>query len=161
MPMESAEAVPPLAYPNGWPSPPSKLELIAWRIPVLGWFVAATLENRRIRPGVLAILEQLGRRGEMPDQIWPDARRADIAKRIIKCCTAACSWEHPRFAPYDPFEIMIEWRTGDLCEVEAIMNIEEEFSMKLDDQTVERLTNMTFLEVVEYVIGQLRSSASN
>ena len=144
-----------LAYPDGWPKPPSKLELIGRWIPVLGWIVSAELERRRLQLGELAILEQLRRRSEIPDEVWPDANRAKVAKRIIQCCTAACSWDPPRFAPADPFEIIIKWRTGDLCELEAIMNIEQEFSLKLDDQTVETLTHMTLLEVADYVIDHL------
>jgi hypothetical protein len=59
-----------LAYPDGWPKPPSKLELIGRWIPVLRWIVSAALERRRLQPGELAILEQLRRRSEIPDEVW-------------------------------------------------------------------------------------------
>jgi hypothetical protein len=157
--MVTANDIHPLAYPDGWPKPPSTLEIIGRWIPVLGWMVSAALESRRLRPGSVAILEQLQRRAEIPEEVWPDAHRADVAKRIIQCCTAACCWDHPRFAPRDPFEIIIQWQTGDLCELEAVMNIEDAFSLKMDDNTVQTLLRMTLLEVVDYVIDHSSGAA--
>lgn len=152
--MSTSHEIPPLSYPIGWPKPPSKLERVGLWIPIFGWLLSSMLERNRLRPGILAILEQLDQRPEIPDGVWPDSLRADVAKRIIYCCQEACDWPHPRFAPHDPFEILIELQIGDLCELDALMRIQKEFSLKLDDDTIQALLTMKLREVVEYVISK-------
>jgi hypothetical protein len=157
--MRTTPDFPPLRYPEGWPQCPSLLERIGLWIPVVGWIVSNQLEKRRLIPGESAILDQLAARPDIPGNVWRDNDQADIANRIIECVTSECEWPHPRFAPNDPFEILIQWRTGDLCEVAALMNIEREFGMSLDDKTIDRVVRMTFGEVVDFIAASSRKVA--
>lgn len=146
----------PLAYPAGWPTPASRVELLGRWIPVFGWIVSAFLEHRRLAPGERHVMRVLSQRRPTPKSVWgDDPRRAIVAQEIVKQCTDAIGWETPFFIPEDPFEIMIRLRTGDLCEVDAIWRIEKAFSVKFDRDAVGKwIENQTsFGEVVDYILA--------
>ena len=147
----------PLTYPSGWPRPASKLELFLMWIPIIGWIFAGLLENERLHPGEKHVQQMFSLRECIPPEIWGDEQKAQIADRIAKICQHCIGWQNRNFIPEDPFEIIIAWRTGDLCEVGALMNLEKEFRCKLDNAQVQHLMGMTFGEVVIFFDNQIHS----
>ena len=71
-----------------------------------------------------------------------------------KICKEIAGWPNTYFLPADPFDIMIKWETGDLCELEVINEIEEEFSIKITRQILKKLVGSEFKDVVEFIIEE-------
>lgn len=102
--------------------------------------------------------KQLELRG-MPDDheqsnLWVNQQKIEIAGKINNICVEQIGWNKGTvFIPSDPFCLMIELYTGDLCEVEAMMAIEEEFSIKfpIDYFDEENPGDLKFKDVVEYI----------
>lgn len=89
------------------------------------------------------------------DILWECKNKAEIARKINSICIEQIAWdEDVVFLPNDPFCLMIELYTGDLCEVEAIMAIEEEFSLKFPYETFEEESpgDLKFKDVVNYIL---------
>lgn len=150
----------PLAYPPGFPEPPTLLHKILMWIPILGWTALKILQDQERDKCIEPIEEELARRGSIPRSIWPDELRAEVAEEVLCVINDELMWPNPNFIPDDPLRIMIELDTGDLCEIEAIMGLEEAFKVELlkrgkftiDPETSKEVTDMTFSEFVEYVI---------
>ena len=88
-------------------------------------------------------------------KIWTDLEHITIAQKINSICIEQIGWDEGTvFLPNDPFCLMIELYTGDLCEVEAIMAIEEDFFLKFPDEyfNEENPGDLKFKDVVDYII---------
>jgi hypothetical protein len=151
----------PLSFPEGLPREPSTCEKLLMWIPIIGWTGAAALAHLRIDPCTRSIKRQLEGRSPVPRSVWGDERRADVAEEITARINDAIGWKHPYFIPEDPFRIVIELDTGDLCEVEALMNIEEAFQTDFlekpfgSEQSVfAAAVDMTFSKFVDFVISR-------
>ncbi|REJ83997.1 MAG: hypothetical protein DWQ34_16190 [Planctomycetota bacterium] len=146
-------------YPEGWPEPPGLVEKIGRWIPVVGWIVAAALEYRRLkRPAWDFIDAQMDQRTHVPDSAWDDDEmRIEAANVVVDACVEAIGWDRPYFIPEDPFEIMIELRTGDCCELDAVFRIERAFETRLmhsENDTTRWITEgTTFGEIVDQLIA--------
>ena len=101
-------------------------------------------------------MQLLSQRQPAPKAAWGnDPRRATVAEEVVKQCTDAIGWENPLFLPEDPFEIMIQLQTGDMCEIDAIMRIEKVFSVKFSQAEIGKwVENQTsFGDVVDYILA--------
>lgn len=88
--------------------------------------------------------------------LWEAEEQYSVAKGISLICIDNIGWRPESFfIPDDPFNLMIELYTGDLCEVECITDIEEKYSFKFPDDYFkeENPGDLKFKEVVEYVIA--------
>jgi hypothetical protein len=147
--MVQSPEYPPLSYPDGWPAPPSALERICYWIPIIGWAIAGNLDAIRLGPGVRHVRALLAKRPKVLPDLWKSTEHAEVAATIAAICQEVIGWKTANFIPEDPFEIMIELRTGDLCEVEALMKIDDTFKIKLPFDGVMK---MTFADVVDYCL---------
>ena len=105
-----------------------------------------------------AVINQVGLRRNPNEQeynlLWGSRKKADIAQKINNICIELIPWNGDTvFLPEDPFCLMIELYTGDLCEVEAIMEIEKKFSIKFPDEyfNEENPGDLKFKNVVDYI----------
>ena len=90
------------------------------------------------------------------DILWEDIEKVEIANQINLICIEQIGWEKGTlFLPDDPFCLMIELYTGDLCEVEAIMAIEEVFSLEFPESFYEEKNpgDMKFKDIVGYILN--------
>ena len=154
----------PLCYPQDWPGPPSDRELSWERVPLVGKYVASYLKHRRMLAIHWEFEEQVSRRGPIPESIWgEDPRRLEAANIVIQQCVDAIGWEHPYFIPDDPFEIVIQLRTGDMCELDAILRIQRAFDVELSvNSDLGRRwyeESMTLGEMVDYLMEHSPSYA--
>ena len=100
----------------------------------------------------LDLLRQLRTRGPEDRTAWAECPRdvAALADRVSEVLTEILGWpETSVFLPDDPADIVFWDRTGDLAGVEAIMAVEEELCVKMDDEFWENLSTMTYAEVLE------------
>ena len=132
----------------------SKFERVCMCIPIVGWMVAGMIEKAKLHPAESAILKQIRDRKAAPRSDWstPDAKQ--IADRVARICQEQIGWPNSHFVPDDPFEIMIALRTGDLCEVEAIMALEEEFEIDFEKVEDDFLLKATFRDIVDWIKDQ-------
>ena len=61
----------------------------------------------------------------------------------------------------DPFELMVAWRIGDLCEIEAIMALEEEFGIDFEEQPDDFIMRATFRDVVRWILETREASQAS
>lgn len=141
----------PLCYPEGCTFTPSRLENWCTWVPIFGWLVAAVLSRSRCYGIESSIEQQLRLRDEIPDEVWPDAEERAIARRIAQISMTEIDWPNDHFIPGDPFEIMVALRTGDLCELSAMVRIEEEFGVDLAQVMFVPGANLTFGEIVKWI----------
>lgn len=153
--MSISPNVEPLKYPDNWPEPSSTELFLRW-IPVAGWIPAALLERARTEPIAEALYSQLKGRSEGFDR-WQGELRHRVAMAIIDSCVNACCWPNAYFIPDDSFEVMIEFRTGDGCEMDAIFRIEKAIGIKLSEPDVQELANLTLGGVVENLARRLEA----
>lgn len=91
---------------------------------------------------------QILARGKIPDSVWESPERLAIARKIEDILAANC-WDEPfRFHPDDPYAVVGEFEVGDLSEVEAVMDIEDSFDIKIPDKALQG----TFAELVDYIL---------
>jgi hypothetical protein len=156
--MASFPAIEPLLYPAAWPSP-SKFELFCRWVPVAGWLVGMVLQHRRIGPIVDELDRQFDSRPPVPVEYWDDELRRHIAHSLIESCVQACGWPHEHFIPSDAFGVMMEWRTGDGCEIDAMFRIEDALQLKLSNAEWKMLCELTLNDTVEYLAKRAQAAS--
>jgi len=154
--MNASSRVEPLKYPADWPEP-SRAELFLRWIPIAGWIPAALLERARTEPIADEIYSQLKSRSEGEFEYWQDKLRHRVATAVIDSCVNACCWPNSYFIPDDSFEVMIEGRTGDGCEIDAIFRIEKALAIQLTKSDVRELVNLTLGGAVESLACRLEA----
>jgi len=121
-------------------------------VPVLGWLylgMASLLRCRKIEADIIRRLE--ARDAAEVEACWQgldyDAEVRASIERIIRmrAWTDGC-----RFHPEDPWWLIGNVKTGDLCEQEIVMDIEELLGLDRDDGRLEAIHQRTFLEVIRY-----------
>jgi hypothetical protein len=145
----------PMKYPDNWPEP-SRAEIFLRWIPVAGWIPAALLERARIEPIADALNSQLKGRSEGFDH-WHGELRRRVATAIIDSCVKACCWPNAHFIPDDSFEVMMEGRTGDGCEIDALVRIEKSLGIRLSKPDVQELASLTLGGAVENLARRLEA----
>lgn len=144
----------PLRYPADWPEP-TRLELFLRWIPIVGWIPAALLERSRTEPIADDLYAKLKSRNVGSLEYWSDPLRRRVASAIIDSCVEACRWPNAYFMPDDSFEVMIEARTGDGCEWDAIFRIERALGIRFEKGDGLELVSLTLGEVVEVIAKRL------
>ncbi len=133
----------------------SYLYLLFAILPVIIISEMWTVENRKIANHIFYLGESRAMPGSTElDILWESRKKADIARKINNLCIEQIGWkENTIFLPDDPFCLMIELYTGDLCEVEAIMAIEEDFSIKFPKTFfIEEIPGeLKFQYIVDYI----------
>jgi len=140
----------PLSYSEV--PPRSAVERIGMWVPVLGWVVASVLEARRLGPCERRVREALAARPPIPSTVWDGEARARVAQDAGRGCAEAVGWPNDHFIPEDPMECVLCWRTGDLCEVEALMKLEQTFGMRFSKDETARIVGMTLSEFVDFIL---------
>jgi hypothetical protein len=128
-------------YPKGWCS----------KVPILRSILYGTRSQRYQN----CFRHQLADRGPVPDSAWVNSERLAAARVIERILEENCWFEEFRFHPDDPYSIVGEWEIGDLSEVEALMAIEEQFGIEIEDDTMNKALGEapTFGQFVDYVMG--------
>jgi predicted nucleotidyltransferase len=124
------------------------------QVPVLRELIYGTAWRRYFR----SIKRQVEQRGPIPDAVWETDERRRAAKTIEKVLSEICWGEYFTFHPDDPFYVIAEFEIGDLSEVEAMMEIETQLGIKIDDETIDRFlkNKATFGAFVDYVVSEQR-----
>jgi len=102
-----------------------------------------------------SIERQVRERGPVPEGVWGTPQRLAIAKRIEEILGKVCWPKRLSFHPDDPWLVIGELQVGDLSEVEALMEIEEQFCLDLPEDFVnETAALLTFGDLVTIVQRQ-------
>ena len=147
----------PLKYPDDWPEP-SRLELLLRWIPIAGWIAGGLMERARTEPIAEQLYSQLKARREEHTHRWQDQLRRRIANVLIDSCVEACGWPNSHFTPDDSFGVMIEARTGDGCEWDAMFRIEKSLGIKLTSDEQRSLIELTLGDAVETLASRLEAA---
>jgi hypothetical protein len=154
--MKEPSPIQPLRYPLNWPEP-SRLELILRWIPILGWIPGGILERARLEPIADKLFLQFNARSVQYPEYWNDNLRKRVAQTLIDSCAQACCWPHSHFLPQDSFGVMIEARTGDGCEMDAVFRIENALGIRLTGPEWRKLAELTLGEVVDVLAMRLKA----
>ena len=92
---------------------------------------------------------QLSDREPLPVEVWSDERKHAIFKTIAQIIQEHCRWPNSNFVPEDPCEILFWNPSGDLRDVEAVLQILDHF--RLPETLVDELRNMTLGDLVDRV----------
>ena len=149
----------PLLYPDVWPEP-SAIELTCRWVPIVGWLVGAVLERRRTGPIERNLYSQFESRPPHAVDYWRDEAQSRVAHVITDSCVQACGWPHSHFIPDDSLGVMLEFRTGDLCELDAIFRIEKALGVKLNNAEWQLLVENTLRDAVDYFLSQSDAAAN-
>lgn len=112
---------------------------------------------------VKSLKRQMKERGCVRPECWSDPERAKVAKEI-EFILSEINWgEKFSFHPDDPYYIVGEWETGDLSELEAILAIEEQYSIEISDGEIDELLNnkSSFGNFVDMVLKKIKVLANN
>ena len=141
----------PLAIPDGFPADyPDPRSEFRQRHPVWGWAVAQFHPDKwGILEGEFA--EELSKRSRSLEDEWSDFPEFWETLYLLQKIFNKHLWlEDVIFIPEDPYAVIGQLVTGDLCEVEAIMAIEEEFGIKIEETDLTPETTMVeFVRLVE------------
>ncbi len=129
-------------------------------VPFIGWVIGGALIQSKMAPVQRALSDQVSARKVPPKIDWPSSEQESIAERMGRICMEEVGWPNCHFIPEDQFEAMIEWRTGDLCEVAALMAIEGEFRVEFPEDFMSFVSNATFGSVVKWVEANQKSTAA-
>jgi hypothetical protein len=100
-----------------------------------------------------SIRRQCFERGPIPDSAWGTQERCEIVRKIRAILKEECWGEDFEFHPDDRYAIVGEFEIGDLSEIEALAEIENQFGIKIDEDMREILgDDATFGEFVDYII---------
>lgn len=131
-----------------------------YKIPILGWVAGYSRQIKAER----ALEQQPLERGPVPESAWePYHYDLYIRQRIEEIVTDNAYPKGSTFHPLDPVELIFVFRYGDLNEVEIIMDIEEAFGIKIEDEMVGRLIQdrTTFIDFIHWVQAEMdRTKAS-
>jgi hypothetical protein len=83
--------------------------------------------------------------------------RQRVGAIVAKICTDCNPWDSDSFIPDDPFWIVWGLPWGDLSEVEAIMEIEDQLAIELRDDDLRPMPDMTFGQVVDLLLNKMEA----
>jgi hypothetical protein len=137
-----------------WDSQPSKLEKVLMWIPILGWALAGSLYQVRIRPISEDIRRQLQTRSEPSPSIWgEDSQRRSIAAYIVQQIQHEFGWPNHYFIPSDPLWIAAWAHEDGLDDVSFVLNIERHYKIKINIQK-HFLRDSTLADLVDYIYNE-------
>ena len=141
----------PLEIPEGFPKDyPDRRSEFRQRHPVWGWLVAWFHLNKwRVLEREFA--QKLSARSTSLKDEWRDYPEFWETLQALQTLFNEHLWlEDIVFLPEDPYCIIGQLVTGDLCEVEAIMAIEEEFGIEIgEDDFNPKTTMLDFVRLIE------------
>ena len=115
----------------------SKLERTFGKIPILGWAIAAFMEQTRFQPIQDEYTRVLAsRRQEDVLTLWEDESRP-IAERLIVILGEEFGWKPPYFMPNDPFSVAFWAHEDGLDDISAIERVEAEWGIELTEDDIE------------------------
>ncbi len=128
------------------------------RLPFLGKLLWFFIRPSKWRAYFLSIKQQTEERGPVTKEVWESSERYAIVKKIEEILAESCWGEKFSFHPNDPYFIIggFEAETlsmvGDLCDVEALMEIEDFFDVKFPENFKEFFAgDPTFGDVVTLI----------
>lgn len=138
----------------------TKSEKFWKRIPLLGWAIASSLWANRTSPIVQAVVEQLISRPKPEPSIWGnDTRRVQIGLCLSRVAKEEMGWPNDHFVPADPVRVVF-WAHEDGLDFEvALLTIEEELDVKLNDAEVNDWFVKTLGDVVDELMAKQESAA--
>jgi len=130
-------------------------------VPVLGWIVSNALWSRRHRPTREMYLAQLESRPEVTLAAWgDDLERVDIAARVCQIAGRNIGWPMPKFVPWDPMRVVL-WAFDDgLDDVQAILDIEDDFGIEISDEELTQTLGNSLGEFVDEIRKRASSKSS-
>lgn len=150
----------PLAIPDGFPKDyPGQRSEFRKKHPLWEWVVGGFHPNKY---GALEreFAAELSRRSKSLEVEWKDyPQYHETLHGLQKIFNELLWFADVVFIPDDPYCIIGQLVTGDLCEVEAIMAIEEEFGIEIGGEDL--VPEMTMLDFVRLVESRKAEFAAN
>ena len=146
-----------LHYPENWPDIEPKQISRLFGVPIVNLLLKFNIGFTKYSYAYREILKQLNDRGAVPLSVWgDDPRRLQIAKVLEKVAQEHIWGSDVYFFPEDSFDIVYNLTIGDLCEVEAIMELEEIFKQKFTDEFLGLLYKADMCEAIDLFIGEIK-----
>ena len=156
--MELQNSYKPLHYPDGWPDvKPEQISKLD-RIPILNLLLRHIVGFTKRSFAYREIYKQLKERGSVPVEVWgKDQHRVQIAQILEKSAQKHVWCEDVYFFPEDSFDIVYNLSIGDLCEVEALMELEEVFQLNIrkDEQFIDLLYKAKMSKAVDLFLDRI------
>lgn len=145
----------PIRVPKDWPDIDCPRSEIRRRLPVLGWPIGFLYDSKW---DILDDLIRVHLRGRKEDigEYWmqfPDY--LPIVLEVQRILDEYCWGFPPVFSPEDEYLAVGQMLTGDLCEVEAVMAMEEKFRVRiLAKRELHPAFRGSMLDVVSFLDSQ-------
>ena len=139
----------PITLPLEWPDIDCPRKRIQKKIPVIGYVIGIFFASKWLTLDRM-VSKELKSREIAFDDLWSDyPKLSNIAKEVQEILKEQLWGFYPKFAPEDSYLLLGQLCTGDLCEVEAIMTLEEYFKIDFPDE--ENFFDKSMLELIEYI----------
>jgi len=151
-----AQQITPLALPAEWPDIDCPRKRVREKVPVIGALVCWLFASRWLTLDKM-VQNALKARGVTIEEAWVDYPELLGIARDLQLILDEQLWGFkPIFVPEDPYSLLGQLYTGDLCEVEAIMTIEEHFGVELPKDG--SLVDAKMVELAEFIAGRHRQT---
>lgn len=121
----------PLELPAEWPDIDCPRKRVREKIPLLGLLVCWLFDSRWLTLDRM-VERHLKQRDTTIEEAWRDhPELLDIARDVQLILEEELWYFKPVFIPEDPYSLLGQLYTGDLCEIAAIMAIEQHFGIEL------------------------------
>lgn len=148
----------PLHYPDNWPDiQPEQISRL-YCIPVLNLLLKWNIAFSKYSYAYREIYKQLEQRGSVPVEIWGnDLPRIYIAGILEKVAQQHIWCENVQFIPDDSFDIVYNLTIGDLCEVGALMELEDIFEQDIrsDEQFINSLYKANMYDAIDIFLARI------
>ena len=124
-------------------------------IPIIGWMIS----SRLYRPVKELIFRTLESRPIINMAIWGDDRHQEIAQFLCSKIKAEIGWPNDRFIPADSIDVVLWMCEDDLEIVEIIMDIEDLFKIKIEDDRIQSICKGTLGDFVDLIASLMPAEA--
>jgi len=139
----------PIKLPLDWPDIDCPRKRIQKKIPVIGYIIGIFFTSKWVTLDNM-VIEKLESRTITFEELWKEyPELLDTAKNVQNILKEHLWDFYPNFAPEDSYLLLGQLYTGDLCEVEAIMALEEYFKIKFPNE--ESFFDKSMLELIKYI----------
>lgn len=148
---EGKPALKPIRLPPEWPDIDCPRKRIKEKLPFLGCFVGLFYADRYYELD-RRVGEEFERRNCTIQELWSDYPEYMSVVLDMQKILKKTLWANPLFAPEDEYPMIGMFYTGNLCELEAVREMEETLGVKLwEGRDFLPVLKGTTLDVVKYI----------
>jgi len=150
-----ARKVIPLVVPPDWPRAVLPGKRVRLKLPLVGP-VTFRIPQSKYRMLDRMVEENLKGRDLSIEEAWSEhPQLLGIVRELRQILDKELWGFEPAFIPEDSYPLLGQWLTGDLCEIEAMMAIEERFGVNIPKENPDPAT-WTMLELVQFLQANRR-----